>query len=199
MIDVVRRLSLAEQIEVRDACRDVIGEAPLFIKTMPTGAAFRYRCTSAGPYGWLSDRKGYRYVKQHPVTKRPFPHIPPVIQDIALEAASQCGETLRPETALINWYDIDGTLGLHQDRTEISRAPVVSISLGDDCVFLIGGLQRKGPKRKLILHSGDVLIMGGEDRLVFHGVQKILPDTAPPELAFAQGGRLNITIRQVYD
>ncbi len=189
MIDVVRQLTLAEQKNILAVCREVIAEAPLFVKTMPTGAAFRYKCTSAGPYGWISDRKGFRYVETHPVTGQAFPKIPSPIEQIAIEAAAGCGLALRPETALINWYDPDSSLGLHQDRTEISRAPVVSISVGDDCVFIIGGLKRKGPKRELILHSGDVLIMGAEDRLVFHGVKKILPGTAPAELGLENPGR----------
>ena len=177
----------------------VIEQAPLFIKTMPTGAAFRYRCTSAGRYGWISDKAGFRYVDAHPITSLPFPQMPPLIEQIASEAAIQYGLHIKPESALINWYDHDGTLGLHQDKTEISRAPVVSISIGDDCVFIVGGLKRTDRKSELILKSGDVLIFGAEDRLIFHGVKKIIPLTAPRELGLKQAGRLNITVRQVYD
>jgi|FLYN01.1.fsa_nt_gi alkylated DNA repair protein (DNA oxidative demethylase) len=198
MIEVVRRLTIAEQREILDACQAVIEQAPLFRKIMPTGAKFRYLCTSAGQYGWISDRQGYRYASQHPVTKQNFPLMPPIIRDIAIDAAARAGLSLRPESALINWYDRKGTLGLHQDKTEKSLAPVVSISIGDDCVFIVGGLERTDPKRNMILKSGDVLVMGAEHRLIFHGVKKILPGTRPPELDFKEDGRLNITVRQVY-
>ena len=75
---------------------------------------------------------------------------------------------------------------------------MISISLGDDCLFTIGGLERSDKKHDLILHSGDVLIMAEEHRLVFHGVKRILPGTAPLELKLQQHGRINVTVRQVY-
>lgn len=199
MIDVIRKLTIDEQHQILRECQAVIENAPLFRAIMPTGADFRYLCTSAGDYGWLSDRKGYRYVSKHPITRVPFPPIPRLIQQIAFEAAQTCGLPLRPESALINWYDEDSQLGLHQDRTESTDAPVVSISIGDDCVFIIGGPQRSDPKRKIILKSGDVLVMGAEHRFVFHGVERIVPGTAPIELGFEQAGRFNITVRQVYN
>lgn len=197
MIEVCHKLTLADQLAILDQCREVVRQAPLFRKVMPTGAKFQYLCTSAGHYGWVSDRKGYRYVDHHPITDAHFPPIPPILHDIAVEAAAHYNLTLRPETALINWYDAKGKLGLHQDKTEISRAPVVSISIGDDCVFIIGGMERTDPKYDIVLHSGDVLVMGAEHRLVYHGVKKIIPNTAPAELGLENAGRLNITIRQV--
>ncbi|MEO8395502.1 MAG: alpha-ketoglutarate-dependent dioxygenase AlkB [Chloroflexota bacterium] len=198
MIEVGRRLTLEEQIELLDACRVVVRQAPLFQKTMPTGANFRYLCTSAGDYGWMSDRKGYRYEELHPLTHSAFPPMPEIIQRIAIETAAQYTLSLRPESALINWYGEDGTLGLHQDKTEKCLSPVISISLGDDCIFTIGGLKRADKKHDLTLHSGDVLIMAEEHRLVFHGVKRILPGTAPAELKLQQGGRINVTVRQVF-
>jgi DNA oxidative demethylase len=199
MFEIVFTLSLAEQQKLVQVCRTLIQQAPLFQKVMPTGAKFNYLCTSAGIAGWLSDQRGYRYAQQHPVTGQAFPPIPPEIEAIAQRAVAHYGLTIRAETALINWYSLNSTLGLHQDKTEISRAPVVSISLGDDCVFIRGGVQRTDPKDKLILKSGDVLVMGAEHRLAYHGVKKILPNTAPAELGLKQPGRINITIRQIDD
>jgi alkylated DNA repair protein (DNA oxidative demethylase) len=199
MIEVVRTLTLDEQRQVLAVCREVIEQAPLFRKVMPTGAKFRYLCTSAGQYGWISDRQGYRYTETHPITNAYFPLMPQIIHDISLDAATRAGLSIRPESALINWYDSKGTLGLHQDKTEKSLAPVISISIGDDCMFIVGGLDRTAPKDDMILKSGDVLVMGAEHRLIFHGVRKILPGTRPPELKFIEDGRLNITVRQVYD
>lgn len=199
MIEVVRKLDISTQIEILEACRSIVQDAPLFQKTMPTGAKFKYLCTSAGDYGWLSDRKGYRYETQHPITQQQFPPIPKIIYDLSIETVENLGHTIIPQTALINWYAEDSTLGLHQDKTEKSLAPVVSFSIGDDCRFTIGGLKRTDKKRNIMLQSGDILVMGGEHRLVFHGVKKIIPNTASPELCMKQSGRVNITVRQVYD
>lgn len=199
MIEVVRKIDINTQFQILEECRAIVTSAPLFQKTMPTGAKFKYLCTSAGDYGWLSDRKGYRYETHHPTTHAHFPPIPDIIRDISIDVVESLGYMINPQTALINWYAEDGTLGLHQDKTEESLAPVVSFSLGDDCVFTIGGLKRTGKKRNITLHSGDILVMGGEDRLIFHGVKKIIPNTAPPELGMKQNGRVNITVRQVYD
>lgn len=198
MFEVIRQLTLEEQIALTEICRDIVKQAPLFQKTMPTGGIFHYLCTSVGEYGWLSDKKGYRYETQHPVAGAAFPPIPPLIHEIAVQAVAHYGLTIRPETALINWYAADGNLGLHQDKTEVSRAPVVSISLGDDALFIKGGMQRSDPKETIILKSGDVLVMGAEHRLAYHGIKKILPGTAPLALGFKQAGRINITVRQVY-
>lgn len=199
MIEVVRKLDIATQLEILEACRQIVSEAPLFQKTMPTGAKFKYLCTSAGDYGWISDRKGYRYEEHHPTTQQHFPPIPQIIHDVSIEVVESLGDTIQPQSALINWYTETSTLGLHQDKTEESLAPVVSFSLGDDCLFTIGGLKRTDKKRNITLQSGDILVMGREHRLVFHGVKKIIPNTAPPELKMKQAGRVNITVRQVYD
>lgn len=199
MIEVVKSLPIKTQLEILEACRDIVSQAPLFQKVMPNGAKFRYLCTSAGDYGWMSDRKGYRYETQHPTTQTEFPSIPSIIEKISISVVEEVGLNIVPQTALINWYELDSVLGLHQDKTEQSLAPVVSISIGNDCKFTIGGLKRTDKKRDIILHSGDVLVMGAEHRLVFHGVKKIIPETAPPELDLKQAGRINITVRQVYD
>lgn len=198
MFEVAFTLSLETQIELLGLCRTIAEEAPLFQKMLPTGAKFNYFCTSAGQYGWVSDKKGYRYEETHPLTRQPFPKIPNLIEEIALKAAAKYDTRLRPESALINWYAADSSLGLHQDKTEKCDAPVVSISLGDDCQFVKGGLERNSPKENLRLCSGDVFVMGGEHRYYFHAVKRIYPNTAPPELGMKQSGRVNITVRQVY-
>ena len=198
MIEVVYTLHMDIQQELLKLCRHIVKQAPLFQKTMPTGAKFRYLCTSAGQFGWLSDKKGFRYETHHPETGLPFPPMPDLIRDIAIDAAAQYDLSIRPESALINWYEADSKLGLHQDKTEKCDAPVISISLGDSCLFTIGGETRNAKKHDVTLASGDVLVMGAEHRYIFHGVKKILPDTAPPELGMKNTGRVNLTIRQVY-
>ena len=106
-----------------------------------------------------------------------------------------------PDLCILNYYDADGRMGLHQDKDEGERSlaaglPVVSISLGDTAHFLFGGLKRKDPVESQLLESGDAFVFGGPARLRYHGVTRILPGTAPRELDLA--GRFNLTFRQ-YD
>jgi alkylated DNA repair protein (DNA oxidative demethylase) len=86
-------------------------------------------------------------------------------------------------------------MGLHQDRDEQDfTAPVVSLSLGDTCLFRVGGTKRKSPTRSFHLGSGDALVLGGEARLAFHGVDRIMPGTST---LLSEGGRINLTLRRV--
>jgi alkylated DNA repair protein (DNA oxidative demethylase) len=92
-------------------------------------------------------------------------------------------------------------MGLHQDKDESERSiaagvPVVSVSLGDTARFLFGGLKRRDAVEARMLESGDAFVFGGPARLRYHGVSRIIPGTAPPELALV--GRYNLTFRQ-YD
>jgi alkylated DNA repair protein (DNA oxidative demethylase) len=86
-------------------------------------------------------------------------------------------------------------MGIHQDKDEQDfDAPVLSVSLGDTAIFRAGGRSRRDPTRKIELKSGDVVVLGGEDRLAFHGIDRILPGTSS---LLAEGGRLNLTLRRV--
>jgi len=105
------------------------------------------------------------------------------------------GYAAAPEACLVNFYDASARMGLHQDRDEAALdAPVVSISLGDSCVFRYGGQTRSGPTRSTRLHSGDVVIIGGDSRLCFHGVDRLLPGSST---LLPAGGRINLTLRRV--
>jgi DNA alkylation damage repair protein AlkB len=109
--------------------------------------------------------------------------------------------TLAPDLCILNYYDADGRMGLHQDKDESAASlaaglPVVSLSLGDTARFLFGGVKRNDPVESRPLASGDAFVFGGPARLRYHGVSRIIKDTAPPELELA--GRFNLTFRQ-YD
>jgi alkylated DNA repair protein (DNA oxidative demethylase) len=100
-----------------------------------------------------------------------------------------------PEACLVNFYSPSAKMGLHQDRDEADfDAPVVSISLGDTCLFRVGGLKRSEPTRAFRLSSGDAVMLGGEARLAFHGVDRIYPGTSR---LLPEGGRINLTLRRV--
>lgn len=173
--------------------RELISEAPFFVPTMPrTGRPFTVRMTNLGSLGWVSDRQGYRYQPFHPSTGMPWPPIPDAVMAV-WHAVSLCPAP--PEACLVNHYRQGARMGLHQDADEQEfSAPVVSLSLGDTAVFRIGGTTRQAPSRTFRLFSGDVLVLAGESRLAFHGVDRIL---AGSSTLLQEGGRLNLTLRRV--
>lgn len=118
----------------------VLAKAPLFQQTMPrTGAPLSVRMSNAGGFGWVSDREGgYRYETRHPVTGEAWPPIPERLLKLWTDLTSE----VRPSNlCLINYYDKEARLGLHQDRGEL-------VSLVDEATFVLGGLSRKNPVRR---------------------------------------------------
>src|SRR5207253_4095275 len=131
----------------------------------------------------------------------PAPPLPEAFRSIAEAIARDVGMPFAPDLCILNYYDAEGRMGLHQDKDESERSlaaglPVVSISLGDTAKFLFGGVRRRDPVDALLLESGDAFVFGGPARLRYHGVTRIVPGTAPPGLEIA--GRFNLTFRQ-YD
>ncbi|MQA13538.1 MAG: hypothetical protein GEV09_05010 [Pseudonocardiaceae bacterium] len=101
----------------------------------------------------------------------------------------------RPDVALVNFYDADARLGMHQDRDERTLDPVVSLSLGAACLFRIGHAEHRGkPWTDIPLLSGDLLVFGRENRLAYHGVPALLPEFEVPDIDLDHG-RLNIALR----
>jgi len=186
-------LDRAAQEALRDEVMAILGEAPLFRPRMPrTGQPFSVLMSNCGPLGWVSDEAGYRYQPTHPETGRPWPATPARL----LEAfATIAPGAPPPEACLINFYAAGARMGLHQDRDEAEMsAPVVSLSLGDTALFRVGGLRRDAPTRSFRLASGDAMTLGGQARLAFHGVDRILAGTST---LLAAGGRINLTMRRV--
>jgi alkylated DNA repair protein (DNA oxidative demethylase) len=192
------RLDPAAQAALVAALREAVAQAPFFTPTMPrTGRPFSVKMTNLGPLGWVSDRDGgYRYQATHPGTGRPWPPMPESVLALWREVADYPHP---PEACLVNHYAPHARMGLHQDRDEADfAAPVVSISLGDACLFRIGGTERSDPTRSLRLSSGDVVVLGGESRLAFHGVDRLYPGTSTLLGDwFPEGGRINLTLRRV--
>ena len=191
-------LDRAAQSRLVDALRAAEAEAPFFVPRMPrTGKPFSVRMTNLGPLGWVSDKDGgYRYQATHPETGKPWPPIPEMVLDVWRAVA---GYPHDPEACLVNRYEPTAKMGLHQDRDEEDfDAPVVSISLGDTCLFRVGGTKRTDPTRSFKLSSGDVMVLGGDSRLAFHGVDRLYPGTSTLLAGwFPDGGRLNLTLRRV--
>jgi DNA oxidative demethylase len=184
----------AQQEALLAILREAVTQAPLFTPVMPrTGKAFSVRMTNLGSLGWVSDKeRGYRYQATHPDTGQPWPAMPEMLTKLWVDIG---GYPHPAEACLVNFYNADAKMGLHQDRDEQDfAAPVVSVSLGDTGLFRIGGTTRGGKTQSLKLASGDVLVMGGESRLCFHGIDRIMAGTST---LLKDGGRINLTMRRV--
>ena len=187
-------LSLVAQFELLEAISKVIASAPLYVPVMPkTGRPMSVQMTNCGSLGWVTCKDhGYRYQATHPETGTVWPAIPLEVLEIWQEL---CGVNSEPEACLINWYEPGAKLGLHVDRDEQDMTtPVLSVSLGDDAYFRLGGLARRDKTSRLLLRSGDVLVMGGASRLCHHGIDRILSGTGA---LLPQPGRFNLTLRRV--
>jgi alkylated DNA repair protein (DNA oxidative demethylase) len=175
------------------AVRDVIRRAPIYTPRMPkSGQPLSVRMTNCGSLGWMTDARGYRYQPTHPDTGEPWPPIPEMLLAAWRDLSNYPHP---PQACLVNIYAPSARMGQHQDRDEEDfAAPVVSLSLGDSCLFRVGGPKRSDPTRSFRLASGDALVLGGAGRLAFHGVDRIIPGTST---LLSEGGRINLTLRRV--
>ncbi len=179
------------QAALLDDLRAVVAVAPLFSPQTPYGKPMSVQMTSAGKYGWYSDRSGYRYEAVHP-NGTAWPAIPNHVLAIWRALVS---EEREPDCCLINFYGEGARMGMHQDRDEVDFSwPVLSISLGDEGLFRIGNQTRGGKTSSLWLGSGDVVRMGGDARLTYHGVDRIRFRSSA---LMPRGGRINLTLRVV--
>ncbi|GLF97516.1 alpha-ketoglutarate-dependent dioxygenase AlkB family protein [Streptomyces yaizuensis] len=191
-------LSVERQRRLVDACREwARGPVPLRHTVLPGGGVMSVRTVCLG-WHW----QPYRYSRTaDDVNGARVAPFPPWLAAWGREAlAAVYGEAgdsaYAPDTALINFYDGAARMGLHQDREERSSAPVVSLSVGDRCVFRFGNTRTRGrPYTDVELASGDLFVFGGAARLAYHGVPKVYPGTAVPGTGM-RGGRLNITLRE---
>ncbi len=169
-----------------------IENAPFYRPVMPgSGNPFSVEESNLGPLGWVSDKSGYRYQATHPVTGNPWPAIPEALIALWREIAAAPD----PQCCLVNLYRDGARMGLHQDKDEKAMsAPVVSVSLGDEAVFRIGGTTRRGSTVSVPLSSGDVVMFGGPARLAYHGIDRIKPGSSS---LIPGGGRINLTLRRV--
>lgn len=184
-------LDMPTQKALIEALRPVLKSAPLFSPDTTHGKPMSVRMTSAGRYGWYSDKTGYRYAPRHP-SGVAWPDIPAPILAIWDVVT---GLDRRPDSCLINYYGEGARMGMHQDKDEADFSwPVVSVSLGDDGLFRIGNTERGGKTESIWLNSGDVVVMGGAARLTYHGVDRIRFRSSK---LLPKGGRINLTLRVV--
>jgi len=193
-----RYLALDEQRALVDQCRAIMdGPAGGYVPTVRGGGKMHVRMVCLGRH-WNALTYKYESTRADH-DDAPVAPVPESFVALASRAAAEAGFAFAPDLCIMNWYDADGRMGLHQDKDE-GRAsidaglPVVSISLGDTARFLFGGLRRRDPIQSLLLESGDAFVFGGPARLRYHGVSRIVPGTAPADLGIA--GRFNLTFRK---
>lgn len=174
----------------------IIQRSPLRHVVTPSGKSMSVEMTNCGAFGWVSDRRGYRYEEVDPVTGTPWPAMPQSFVDFAESAASEAGYPgFLPDVCLINRYVTGSSMGLHQDRDERDfLQPIVSVSLGLSIRFRMGGTRRGGKTASTMLHHGDVVVFGGSSRLAFHGVA-VLRDGFHP---LTGNSRFNLTFRRAF-
>src|SRR5688500_12495412 len=179
-----RWLSLEQQRALVDRCRAIVdGPAGGYVPTVRGGGKMHVRMVCLGRH-WNPLTYTYEALRADH-DNQPVAPLPDDWQALASRAAAAAGFHFGPDIGLINFYGEDGRMGLHQDKDEGAESiaagqPVVSISLGDTARFLFGGFTRRDPIEPLMLYSGDVFVFGGESRLRYHGVSRIIPGTAPP-------------------
>ena len=184
-------LDAEAQAEMVAALRGVVAAAPLFSPETRWGKKMSVQMTSAGRYGWFSDRRGYRYIDRHPSGVA----WPPIPEPVLAVWRALAPEARGPDCCLVNFYRAGARMGLHQDNDEADfTQPVVSISLGDAALFRIGGKERGGKTQSTWLESGDVMLLAGPSRLAYHGIDRIRGGSST---LLADGGRINLTLRVV--
>ena len=184
-------LGPAEQAAVAADIAHVSEAAPFFAPLTPWGKPMSVRMTSAGRYGWYTDRKGYRYIDRHPEGGA----WPPVPESILSVWRALVSPRRMPDCCLVNWYGPKARMGMHRDADEADFSwPVLSISLGDSAVFRMGGRERGDPTTSVLLDSGDVVVFGGAARLAYHGIDRIRSGSST---LLPEGGRINLTCRVV--
>ncbi|WP_166417695.1 alpha-ketoglutarate-dependent dioxygenase AlkB family protein [Cochlodiniinecator piscidefendens] len=184
-------LNAGQQSDLVSELREIARIAPPFSPQTPYGKPMSVKLTSAGDFGWLSDAHGYRYSETHPNGAR-WPEIPQSLLSLWFLLT---GVSRAPNSCLINFYGEGAKMGMHQDRDEkCFDWPVLSISLGDEALFRIGGATRSGSTESLWLSSGDVVVLGDEARLAYHGIDRIRFGSSG---LLPKGGRVNVTLRVV--
>ncbi len=191
---VLREFAHSNDAELLRAIATIAALAPF--RHMVTRGGFRMSAamTNCGEFGWITDRKGYRYQAVDPESGLPWPPMPECLRELAITAARETGfPTFHPDSCLINRYRPGAKMSLHQDRDEQDfTQPIVSVSLGIPAVFLFGNEERAGTTTRIHLTHGDVVVWGGPARLNFHGILPLKENSHP----LVGATRINLTFRK---
>lgn len=172
----------------------IAAAAPFRRMHTPGGRSMSVAMTNCGPFGWVSDARGYRYTSTDPATGRAWPEMPARFRALARAAAAAAGfGPFEPDACLLNRYEPGARLSLHQDRDEADfGAPIVSVSLGLAAIFLFGGARRGDGTVRHRLEHRDVVVWGGASRLYYHGVAPLGVGMHP----LLGETRINLTFRR---
>lgn len=190
-------LGQGERRRLVSACREwARPPAGMRATRLPSGGVMSVRTVCLG-WHWVPYR--YQRAADDGAPVKPFPAW---LADLGRRAVADAyrdadaARRYRPDVALVNYYDTGARMGMHADREERSDAPVVSLSIGQPCVFRLGNPRtRTRPWTDIELESGDLVVFGGPSRLAYHGVPRLLPGPGDPD-AGLPAGRLNITLRE---
>lgn len=176
------------------AIEAIAARAPFRHLSTPGGGTMSVAMTNCGPWGWHSDRRGYRYVECDPLTGEPWPPMPASFALLASKAAALGGfPGFEPDACLVNRYVPGAQMGAHRDWDELDkRHPIVSVSIGLPALFLWYGAKRQGRPLTTLVEDSDVVVWGGSARAGYHGVRKLPPGEHPAAGAL----RYNLTFRR---
>ncbi|MDR9851553.1 DNA oxidative demethylase AlkB [Herbaspirillum huttiense] len=172
----------------------VLAASPLRHMQTPGGFRMSVAMSNCGQFGWVTDRRGYRYQSLDPLAERDWPAMPEAFAALAARASAAAGFAgFDPDACLINRYEPGARMSLHQDKNELDMdQPIVSVSLGLPATFLFGGMARTDKPQRMRLESGDVVVWGGPARLAFHGVDPLRDGEHP----LTGRCRYNLTFRR---
>ncbi|XP_051503225.1 nucleic acid dioxygenase ALKBH1-like isoform X2 [Myxocyprinus asiaticus] len=119
----------------------------------------------------------------------PFPK---ELHSLSHKVSEACGfPGFNAESGILNYYRSDSSLGIHVDESELDHTrPLLSFSFGQTAVFLLGGAKREDCPTAMFMHSGDIMVMSGASRLLYHAVPCIVPAPAGKGLPPCLGQRL---------
>ena len=191
---LLRGFAQPVEAELITALHEIAAQAPFRHMVTPGGHRMSVAMTNCGRYGWVTDRGGYRYDADDPLTAKPWPAMPASFCELAGQAAASAGfDGFAPDACLVNRYEPAARMSPHQDKDETDfSAPIVSVSLGLPAIFLFGGLKRSDKPRRFLLEHDDVVVWGGSTRLFFHGIAPL----ADGEHALLGRQRINLTFRK---
>jgi DNA oxidative demethylase len=193
---LMRGLALEQDTDFFAAVETIIAAAPLRHATTPSGLPMQVMVTDCGAERAFQRRWDPDKIDNppNPHRTRGWPPMPRILAEFAIRCAVRSGfPRFQPDSCHINRYQAGTKLGLHQDRHECDmNQPIVSISLGLECTFLLGGLARIDEVKRILLEHGDVLVWGGPSRMRFHGVKPLKPGHHPLTGPY----RYNLTFRK---
>ncbi|NJO18699.1 MAG: DNA oxidative demethylase AlkB [Thioploca sp.] len=194
MYKLLKSFASNKSNDINNAIKEITKKAPFRYMATPYGHNMSVAMTSCGDFGWISNREGYYYVKTDPVSEELWPSMPDLFKDLAISAAKEAGfDNFNPDCCLINRYGIKSRLSLHQDRDEKDFSqPIVSFSFGLIGIFQFGGLERTTKPQDFYLENGDAFVWGGNDRMRYHGIKRIVIGKDP---VFGDN-RINLTFRK---